>query len=112
MAQAWSPRTRGVLLASPSNPTGTSIDPDEMGRIVAAVRARGGIALAWLEDNPNELIDEFIGIVRGRTAQSSRTAAARASRQEKAVGGVSSRGGAAAKTARGASGRPRRGRRR
>jgi aspartate/methionine/tyrosine aminotransferase len=42
---AWTPRTRGVLLASPSNPTGTSIDPDEMGRIVAAVRARGGFTL-------------------------------------------------------------------
>jgi aspartate/methionine/tyrosine aminotransferase len=25
---AWGPRTRGVLLASPSNPTGTSIHPD------------------------------------------------------------------------------------
>ena len=42
---AWSARTRGVLLASPSNPTGTSIDPLEMGRIVAAVRARGGFTL-------------------------------------------------------------------
>ena len=42
---AWSARTRGVLPASPSNPTGTSIDPDEMGRIVAAVRARGGFTL-------------------------------------------------------------------
>ena len=42
---AWTPRTRGVLLASPSNPTGTSIDPDEMGRIVQAVRARGGFTL-------------------------------------------------------------------
>ena len=42
---AWSARTRGVLLASPSNPTGTSIDPDEMGRIVATVRARGGFTL-------------------------------------------------------------------
>ena len=42
---AWSPRTRGVLLASPSNPTGTSIDPGEMGRIVAAVRERGGYTL-------------------------------------------------------------------
>ncbi len=41
----WSERTRGVLLASPSNPTGTSIDPDEMGRIVGAVRARGGFTL-------------------------------------------------------------------
>ena len=42
---AWTPRTRGVLLASPSNPTGTSIDPQEMGRIVAAVRARGGFTM-------------------------------------------------------------------
>ncbi|MEP7099862.1 MAG: pyridoxal phosphate-dependent aminotransferase [Burkholderiales bacterium] len=42
---AWSARTRGVLLASPSNPTGTSIDPDEMGRIVATVRAHGGFTL-------------------------------------------------------------------
>lgn len=42
---AWTPRTRGVLLASPSNPTGTSIDPAEMGRIVRAVRARGGFTL-------------------------------------------------------------------
>jgi aspartate/methionine/tyrosine aminotransferase len=42
---AWGERTRGVLLASPSNPTGTSIDPVEMGRIVAAVRARGGFTI-------------------------------------------------------------------
>ena len=42
---AWSARTRGVLLASPSNPTGTSIDPIEMGRIAAAVRERGGFTL-------------------------------------------------------------------
>jgi aspartate/methionine/tyrosine aminotransferase len=42
---AWSERTRGVLLASPSNPTGTSIDPDEMGRIVSAVRRRGGFTI-------------------------------------------------------------------
>ncbi len=42
---AWSARTRGVLLASPSNPTGTSIDPDEMGRIAAAVRERGGFTV-------------------------------------------------------------------
>ncbi len=42
---AWSERTRGVLLAAPSNPTGTSIDPDEMGRIVDVVRARGGFTI-------------------------------------------------------------------
>ena len=42
---AWGERTRGVLLASPSNPTGTSIDPAEMGRIVATVRERGGFTM-------------------------------------------------------------------
>jgi aspartate/methionine/tyrosine aminotransferase len=41
----WNPRTRGVLLASPSNPTGTSIAPDELRRIVEAVRARGGFTI-------------------------------------------------------------------
>ncbi|WP_028205234.1 pyridoxal phosphate-dependent aminotransferase [Paraburkholderia nodosa] len=41
----WSPRTRGVLLASPSNPTGTSIEPDELKRIVQSVRARGGFTI-------------------------------------------------------------------
>ncbi len=41
----WGPKTRGVLLASPSNPTGTSIDPDELRRIHGVVRARGGITL-------------------------------------------------------------------
>jgi aspartate/methionine/tyrosine aminotransferase len=34
-----------VLLASPSNPTGTSIAPDEMRRIVGQVRARGGVTI-------------------------------------------------------------------
>jgi aspartate/methionine/tyrosine aminotransferase len=42
---AWGPRTRGVLLASPSNPTGTSIHPDALRRIVEVVQARGGISL-------------------------------------------------------------------
>jgi aspartate/methionine/tyrosine aminotransferase len=38
VANAWGARTRGVLLATPSNPTGTSIDPDEMARIVEVTR--------------------------------------------------------------------------
>jgi aspartate/methionine/tyrosine aminotransferase len=45
VAAAWSARTRGVLLASPSNPTGTSIAPDEMARIAAVVRERGGFTI-------------------------------------------------------------------
>jgi len=42
---AWNDRTRGVLLASPSNPTGTSIAPDELRRIHEVVSKRGGITL-------------------------------------------------------------------
>ena len=42
---AWGPATRGVLLASPSNPTGTSIARDELERIARFVRSRGGITL-------------------------------------------------------------------
>ena len=43
--EQWGAHTRGVLLASPSNPTGTSIAPDEMRRIHAEVQSRGGITL-------------------------------------------------------------------
>jgi aspartate/methionine/tyrosine aminotransferase len=43
--QAWGEHTRGVLLASPSNPTGTSIHPDELRRIHQFVQGRGGITL-------------------------------------------------------------------
>jgi aspartate/methionine/tyrosine aminotransferase len=39
----WTPATRGVLLASPSNPTGTSIARDELERIARLVRDRGGV---------------------------------------------------------------------
>jgi aspartate/methionine/tyrosine aminotransferase len=42
---SWGSHTRGVLLASPSNPTGTSIDPLELRRILEVVSQRGGIAL-------------------------------------------------------------------
>ena len=41
----WTPATRGVLLASPSNPTRTSIAPSEMAAIVQAVRERGGVTI-------------------------------------------------------------------
>jgi aspartate/methionine/tyrosine aminotransferase len=41
----WGPKTRGVLLASPSNPTGTSIHPDELRRIHRYVSDKGGITL-------------------------------------------------------------------
>ena len=42
---AWGAQTRGVLLASPSNPTGTSMAPDELQRLHSLVHSRGGITL-------------------------------------------------------------------
>ena len=41
----WTERTRGVLLASPSNPTGTSILPEELRRIHDVVQTRGGVTI-------------------------------------------------------------------
>ncbi len=41
----WLADTRGALLASPSNPTGTSIDWNELCAIVDSIRARGGFSL-------------------------------------------------------------------
>lgn len=43
--QQWGSQTRGVLLASPSNPTGTSIDPAELAAIVELVRERCGFTM-------------------------------------------------------------------
>lgn len=45
VANAWDTQTRGVLLASPSNPTGTSIAAAALQRIHEVVRQRGGITL-------------------------------------------------------------------
>ena len=42
---AWTDKTRGVLLASPSNPTGTSIAPADLRRIHEVVQARGGVTM-------------------------------------------------------------------
>jgi len=42
VAANWDARTRGALIASPSNPTGTTVPYEEMRRIDAAVRERGG----------------------------------------------------------------------
>jgi aspartate/methionine/tyrosine aminotransferase len=38
----WSPRTRGVVLASPSNPTGTTVAPDQLRAIAATVARLSG----------------------------------------------------------------------
>ena len=43
---AWGPRTKAVILASPSNPTGTLIAPEEFMRIARVVANRGGVLIA------------------------------------------------------------------
>ena len=40
--RSWSSRTRAVLIASPSNPTGTTVELAEMRRIAEVVAGRGG----------------------------------------------------------------------
>lgn len=49
VARHWGPRTRGVLLANPSNPTGTVVRREALQDIHARVREKGG----WL------LVDEI-----------------------------------------------------
>jgi aspartate/methionine/tyrosine aminotransferase len=41
----WGPNTRGVMLATPANPTGTTVAPDVMKAIHQVVRAKGGTLL-------------------------------------------------------------------
>jgi aspartate/methionine/tyrosine aminotransferase len=43
--QNWSDTCRGVLLASPSNPTGTSIHSSELAKIIATVKERNGFTI-------------------------------------------------------------------
>ena len=45
VAKHWTANTAAVLIASPSNPTGTLIDHDELERIHAVVRAKGGVLI-------------------------------------------------------------------
>ncbi len=40
---AWTEKTRCVIIATPSNPTGTLVPPEELRRIYEVVRARGGV---------------------------------------------------------------------
>jgi len=42
---AWGPKTKGLLLGSPSNPTGTLIDEKELAGIAAFIAGRGGVLL-------------------------------------------------------------------
>jgi aspartate/methionine/tyrosine aminotransferase len=45
LLEHWTAKTRGVLVASPSNPTGTSMTVPQARELLAAVRARGGFAI-------------------------------------------------------------------
>jgi aspartate/methionine/tyrosine aminotransferase len=45
VAARWGERTRGVIVASPSNPTGTSMTPGQLQAMLAAVSERGGFAV-------------------------------------------------------------------
>ncbi|MGH8686123.1 MAG: pyridoxal phosphate-dependent aminotransferase [Burkholderiales bacterium] len=44
--RAWTPRTRALVLGSPSNPTGTIVDPAELERIAAFLESQGGVLVA------------------------------------------------------------------
>ncbi len=44
VAEHWNERTRGVLLATPSNPTGTVVPAAELAAITDLVAARGGVS--------------------------------------------------------------------
>jgi aspartate/methionine/tyrosine aminotransferase len=57
----WGPRTRGVLVANPGNPTGTAIPAAELRAIHALVRRKGG----WL------LVDEIYHELLYETAEPS-----------------------------------------
>jgi aspartate/methionine/tyrosine aminotransferase len=57
---AWTPRTRIAMVASPSNPTGTMVEPAEVAALAALARARGGTLL----------VDEiYHGLTYGRDAR-------------------------------------------
>jgi aspartate/methionine/tyrosine aminotransferase len=57
---AWNPRTRGALLASPSNPTGTMVPAGEGARVAHTVLARGGV---FISD------ETYLGLTYGRKVE-------------------------------------------
>lgn len=61
VAHRWTPMTRGVLIATPSNPTGTTVPKDEMRRIAAMVERLGG----------RLIVDEiYLGLTYGEAPRS------------------------------------------
>ena len=69
---AWTPRTKGLLVASPANPTGTLIEPTELAALWRTVRTQSGTlivdeiyhGLTYGVDTRRalELSDDIIGI--------------------------------------------------
>lgn len=45
IAAHWGEKTRGILIASPSNPTGTSIPAEELAKILAFVKSKNGVVI-------------------------------------------------------------------
>lgn len=45
VADHWGPQTRGVLIASPNNPTGASIGPEALKALIVEVRKRDGFII-------------------------------------------------------------------
>lgn len=43
--QNWGPQTKGVLIASPSNPTGTSLTRSELDKVFKTVKSKGGFVI-------------------------------------------------------------------
>ena len=57
----WTAKTRGALIASPSNPTGTTVERDEMRRIAATIERLGG----------RLIVDEiYLGLTYGEAPRS------------------------------------------
>jgi aspartate/methionine/tyrosine aminotransferase len=46
ITQAWGAATKGVMIASPSNPTGTMVNQQQLGGIVNAVKRKGGFLIS------------------------------------------------------------------
>src|SRR5690554_482804 len=64
VANNWGPATRGVLIASPSNPTGTTIDRTALRALIQEVKQRGGFII----------MDEiYLGLYYDDTPQSALT---------------------------------------
>ena len=59
---AWGPRTKGLLIGTPSNPTGTLIDAPTLEAIAAFVAERGGVLLV------DEIYQGLVYGVQPRTA--------------------------------------------